>query len=88
MARHAESALFMPERAKSAGTPKRCAMKAVVSLNGMTVWGNALKVEEAKPRLEFHEEPGNNHADDAGGCHSELRSLTADSPRLGGFEPV
>jgi len=35
------------------------AMKAVVSLNGTAVLRIPLKVEEAKPRLEPHEEPGN-----------------------------
>jgi len=47
------------------------AMEAVVSLNGTTVWGNPLKVEEAKPRLESREEPGKSPAGDAGGCHPE-----------------
>jgi RNA recognition motif-containing protein len=28
------------------------AVSAIVSLNGTTVWGNPLKVEEAKPKLE------------------------------------
>jgi RNA recognition motif-containing protein len=28
------------------------AISAIVSLNGTTVWGNPLKVEEAKPKLE------------------------------------
>lgn len=47
------------------------AINAVVSLNGTTIWGNPLKVEEAKPRLERREEVGNRRAEDAGDCAPE-----------------
>jgi RNA recognition motif-containing protein len=47
------------------------AINAIASLNGTTVWGNPLKVEEAKPKLERHEELGNRHAKDADGSAPE-----------------
>lgn len=47
------------------------ARNAIASLNGATVWGNPLKVEEAQPKLERPDELGNRHAKDADGSGPE-----------------
>lgn len=47
------------------------ARNAIASLNGVTVWRNPLKVEEAQPKLERPDELGNRHAKDADGSGPE-----------------